>query len=133
MHNWWRIRALGFHQETTEESRKQLDWFCIKLYVILHEIIFILALFSTQVKYYEFQLRNSEYKTLFSTRGNYFSMQVRNSKPKHYFIQLKEIAANFGYKFKTIDVILMCLEILLHKHKAVINVPGIAKQTVNRK
>ena len=36
-------------------------------------------------------------------------------------------------KFKTIDVILMCLEILLHKHKAVIKVPGIAKQTVNRK
>ena len=33
----------------------------------------------------------------------------------------------------TIDVILMCLEILLHKHKAVIKVPGIAKQTVNRK
>ena len=27
----------------------------------------------------------------------------------------------------------MCLEILLHKHKAVIKVPGIAKQTVNRK
>ena len=36
-------------------------------------------------------------------------------------------------KFKTIDVILMCLEILLHKHKTVIKVPGIAKQTVNRK
>ena len=36
-------------------------------------------------------------------------------------------------KFKTIDIILMCLEILLHKHKAVIKVPGIAKQTVNRK
>ena len=26
--------ALGFHQETTEESRKQQDWFCIKLYII---------------------------------------------------------------------------------------------------
>ena len=36
-------------------------------------------------------------------------------------------------KFKIIDVILMCLEILLYKHKAVIKVPGIAKQTVNRK
>ena len=36
-------------------------------------------------------------------------------------------------KFKTINVILMCLEILLHKHKAVIKVPEIAKQTVNRK
>ena len=29
--------------------------------------------------------------------------------------------------------ILMCLEILLHKHKAVIKVPEIVKQTVNRK
>ena len=36
-------------------------------------------------------------------------------------------------KFKIIDVILMCLEILLHKHKAVIKVPGTVKQTVNRK
>ena len=35
-------------------------------------------------------------------------------------------------KFKIIDVILMCLEILLYKHKAVIKVLGIAKQTVNR-
>ena len=72
-----------------------------------------------------------------------FSYKIQNSKhyfqheygiqnPKHYF-QLKEIAANFSYKFKTIDVILMCLEILFHKHKAVIKVPGIAKQTVNRK
>ena len=26
--------ALGFHQETTEESRQQQDWFCIKLYII---------------------------------------------------------------------------------------------------
>ena len=36
-------------------------------------------------------------------------------------------------KFKIIDVILMCLEILLHKHNTVIKVPGTAKQTVNRK
>ena len=36
-------------------------------------------------------------------------------------------------KFKTTDVTLMCLEILLHKHKAVIKVPKIVKQTVSRK
>ena len=35
--------ALGFHQETTEESRKQKDWFCIKLYIILYQTSFILA------------------------------------------------------------------------------------------
>ena len=56
----------------------------------------------------------------------------QNSKPKHYF-QPKEIAQISVTNFKTIDVILMCLEILLHKHKAVIKVPGIVKQTVNRK
>ena len=35
--------ALGFHQETTEESRKQQDWFCIKLYIISYQTSFILA------------------------------------------------------------------------------------------
>ena len=35
--------ALGFHQETTEESRKQQDWFCIKLLIISYQTSFILA------------------------------------------------------------------------------------------
>ena len=41
--------ALGFHQETMEESRKQQDWFCIKLYIIfrvpkqLHLVYTVLA------------------------------------------------------------------------------------------
>ena len=35
--------ALGFHQETTEESGKQQDWFCIKLYIISYQTSFILA------------------------------------------------------------------------------------------
>ena len=43
LHNWWRTRALGFHQATTEESRKQQDWFCIKLYIILYQITCIFA------------------------------------------------------------------------------------------
>ena len=71
------------------------------------------------------------------------SHEIQNSK--HYFQREHEIQnPNIIFnprkllqisvtKFKTIDVILMCLEILLHKHKAVIKVPGIAKQTVNRK
>ena len=25
LHNWWRTRALGFHQETTKESRQQTE------------------------------------------------------------------------------------------------------------
>ena len=36
-------KALGFHQETTEESRKQQDWFCIKLYIISYQITCILV------------------------------------------------------------------------------------------
>ena len=43
LHNWWRIRALGFHQETMKELRKQQDWFCIKLYIISYQTSFILA------------------------------------------------------------------------------------------
>ena len=36
--------ALGFHRETTEESRQQEDWFCIKLYIILYQTSFILSI-----------------------------------------------------------------------------------------
>ena len=36
-------KTLGFHQETMEESRKQQDWFCIKLYIISYQISCILA------------------------------------------------------------------------------------------
>ena len=59
------------------------------------------------------RIRNLKSKTLFLTQGNYSKILVT--------------------KFKIIDIILMCLEILLYKHKPVIKVPGIAKQTVNRK
>ena len=43
LHNWWRTRALGFHQKIQERrkstprlERKQEDdnWFCIELYII---------------------------------------------------------------------------------------------------
>ena len=77
-------------------------------------------------------------QTLFSTR-------VQNSKSKPYFqceyeiqnpniiFNVRKLLQNSVTKFKIIDVILMCLEILLYKHKAVIKVPGTVKQTVNRK
>ena len=42
LHNWWRTRALGLHQETTEESGKHQE---LVLYTILHylyQISFIL-------------------------------------------------------------------------------------------
>ena len=54
LHNWWRIRALGFHQKIQERrkstprlERKQEDhnWFCIELY-----IIFILCISPRNVK-----------------------------------------------------------------------------------
>ena len=60
-------------------------------------------------------------------------MRVQNSKPKNIIFNSRKLLQISVTKFKTIDVILMCLEILLYKHKAVIKVPGIAKQTVNRK
>ena len=73
LHNWWRTRALGFHHETTEESKKQQDWFCIKLYIIFVPTSFIFFLYGSRNvislffrgNYYKFQLRNSKFKTLF--------------------------------------------------------------------
>ena len=96
-------------------------------------------------KYYKFQLRNSKSKHYFQREENitnfkykiqnpnhYFQHEYGIQNPKHYFNSRKLLQISVT-KFKTINVILMCLEILLHKHKAVIKVPGIAKQTVNRK
>ena len=135
--------ALGFHQETTEESRKQQDRFCIQtLHYIFHEITFVILLygstnvirtkhfFSTQVKYYKFHFEIQKRYIIFNSRKPFLNAKILN--PNTTF-QPEEIATNFSYKFKTIDVILMCLEILLHKHKAVIKAPETVKQTVNRK
>ena len=85
----------------------------------------IQTLFSTQGNYYKFQLRNSKSKTLFPSE-----YEIQNPNITFNSRKLLQISVT---KFKTIDVMLMCLEILLHKHKAVIKVPGIVKQTVNRK
>ena len=76
----------------------------------------------------EFKIQNIIFKLEEITLQRKYKIQ----KPKHCF-QCKEIAVYFSYKFKTIDLILMYLEILLHKHRAVIKVPGVAKQTANRK
>ena len=108
-----------------------------------HEITLIFALwfykrnsyktlFVNASKILQISVQNSKYETLFSTRGNYVSTQVKILNQNTTF-QQEEIDTNFSYKFKTVDVILMCLEILLHKHKAVIKAPEIVKQTVNRK
>ena len=56
----------------------------------------------------------------------------RNYTQKLYF-QNQKVLQILVTKFKIIDVILMCLETLLHKHNTVIKVPGIVKQIVNRK
>ena len=105
---------------------KTLHYFCTKLASFglygSRNVISIKTLFLFQGNYYQFQYKIQNPK-------HYFQCEYENSNSKHYF-QLEEISVT---KFKTIDVILMCLEILLHKHKAVIKVPGIAKQTVNRK
>ena len=98
------------------------------------------------------QVRNSKSKTLFSTQGKYYKFQYEIQNPNITFNSRKlllNVSTKFKIqniifntrkilqisvtKFEIIDVILMCLEILLYKHRAVIKVPGIAKQTVNRK
>ena len=74
----------------------------------------------------------TKFSTKFKSKILLFLARVRVSKSK-LILRPEEIATNFGYKFKTTDVILMCLEILLYKHKAVIKVPEVITQTVNRK
>ena len=40
--------ALGFHQETMEESRKQQDRFCIKNFTLyFYEITFVILLYGS--------------------------------------------------------------------------------------
>ena len=69
---------------------------------------------------------------IFNTR-KILQISVMKFKIQNIIFNSRKLLQISVTKFKTIDVILMCLEILLHKHKAVIKVPGIAKQTVNRK
>ena len=94
-------KALGFHQETTKESRQETE------------------MMENSTKTSGLVL----YKTL-----HYFSTKLKNL-----IFKLRKLLQISVTKFKIIDVILMCLEILLYKHNAVIKVPGIIKQTVNRK
>ena len=129
LHNWWRIHRIRISSRNNGRIQKRQDRFCIKLYIIFYEIRFVILLYgSTSV------IRT---KTLFFNTGEITNFSHENQNPKHYFFFLTdEIATKFSVtnsKFKTTDVILMCLEILLYKHKAVIKVSGIVKQTVSRK
>ena len=98
--------ALGFHQETTEESRKQQDWFCIKLYIIFVPNLLHFGLFGSrnvistktlfffisrkllQISVTKFKIQNIIFnasmkfkiQTLFSTQGNCCKFQLQNSK-----------------------------------------------------
>ena len=78
VHNWWRTRALGFHQKIQERrrstprfERKQEDhnWFCIELY-----IIFTLCVSARNVK------QHGSTRILFLNQENYYKFQLQNSK-----------------------------------------------------
>ena len=102
--------ALGFHQKeksTPRFKRKQehQNWFCIKLYIILVP----------------------------NFASFFFLCGFRNVTSKKPYFKSRKLLQISVTKFRIIDVILMCLEILLNKHNTVIKVPGIVKQTVNRK
>ena len=100
------IRISSRNNERIKTITRELqDWFHIKLY-----IIFVPNL----LHFYLCGFRN-----------------VISTKP--YFFNSRKLLQISVTKFKIIDIILMCLEILLHKHNTVIKVPGIVKQTVNRK
>ena len=78
--------ALGFHQETMEESRKRQGRFCIQtLHYIFHEITFVILLYgSTNV------IRT---KTLIFNASKILQISVQNSKKEiHYFQQEETIS-----------------------------------------
>ena len=91
LHNWWRIRALGFHQETTEESGKQQDRFCIKLCIIFYEIKFVILFCSRTV------IRT---KTLFFNTSEILQISVVKFKIQNTIFQHMKLLQNFSYKFK---------------------------------
>ena len=110
------IRISSRNNERIKTITRELqDWFRIKLY-----IIFVPNL----LHFYLYGFRN-----VISTK-HYFQHEYEIQNIIFNSRKLLQISVT---KFKIIDVILMCLEILLYKHQAVIKVPGIVKQTVNRK
>ena len=129
MHNWWRIRSIRISSRNNGRIKKRQDRFCIKFYIIFYEIRFVILLCGSRTV-----IRT---KTLFFNTSEILQISVAKFKNQNtIFFYTDEIATKFSVtnsKFKTTDVILMCLEILLHKHKAVIKVPEAVKQTVNRK
>ena len=74
----------------------------------------------------------TKFSTKFKSKNIIFSASTR-FKIQTLFCDQRKLLQISVTKFKTTDVILMHLEILLYKHKAVIKVPEVVTQTVNRK
>ena len=109
---------------------KTLHYFCTKLASFgLHGSRNVI---STKTLFFYFEEITTNFSYEIQNPKHYFQCKYEIQNPNIIFNSRKLLQISVT-KFKTIDVILMCLEILLHKHKAVIKVPGIAKQTVNRK
>ena len=121
LHNWWRIRSIRISSRNNKKTKKRQDRFCIKLYIIFYEIRFLILLCGS---------RNViRTKTFFFNTSEILQISVAKFKNQN-TIFTGEIATKFSVtnsKFKTSDVILMCLEVLLHKHNAVIKVPEVVK------
>ena len=87
--------ALGFHQETTEESGKQQDRFCIKLYIIFYEIRFVISLCGFRTAIHT--------KTLFFNTSEILLISIAKFKIQNTIFLTDEIATKFSFtnsKFK---------------------------------
>ena len=74
-------------------------------------------------------LERNPYKNVLFQHSEILQISVAKFKNQN-TIFTGEIATKFSVtnsKFKTSDIILICLEILLHKHNAVIKVPEVVK------
>ena len=122
LHNWWRTRALGFHQETAKESRQQTEMmenstknfrigFVKKLYIILvpNFASFYLCGFRNVIStkpYFQieeitinfsYKIQNPKPYSQIEEITINFSYKIQNPKP---YFQIEEITTNFSYKIQ---------------------------------
>ena len=83
-------KALGFHQETMEESRKRQDWFCIKLYINFCTKLASFGLYgsrnviSIKILFY-FEKITTNFNTKIQNQKHYFQREYETQNPNIIF------------------------------------------------
>ena len=101
MHNWWRIRALGFHQKIQERrnnhQQEDHNWFCIKYYVISFPRKINNRALLTKSKIHMFKI------SLYKIYRFHFSSKYK-SHILYQIFHLRKASNIAKFKFKTLSV-----------------------------